>query len=320
MIRVTCLAFLSLCLATMQAQTNDSRMLTLSSERALEVPAFSFYGHGQCDAEGNLYFQIDVDGTISNGRVLKIEPSSSEPTLFNMPSLASKSYFINFSVSPSGAVWMLVGQQHKVFVLAFDSAGEPLHTIEINIPEHLKVEDFAVSDTGTIFLSGYFDSTSQPELQGNTYAALYNSLGKEITRIAESLPKIDIQSVKMHDGNVSLGDDRNFYLLDADAILVFSNAGTVIRTLHFKKAASDYAATKAAISGGYVAIWLQKTASNGALVYKFLVLDASTGEQMAVYEPAAELGNTPVCFSKKNGFVFYRNKDGRVNLKIARLR
>lgn len=320
-IKTACLAFLSLLWTNSLAQNNSSRLLTLSSERMLEVPAFSFYGHGQCDAQGDLFFQIDIDGAISHGRILKLEPASSEPTLFNMPAtLPAKSYFINFSVSPSGTVWMLVGQGHRVYVIEFDSAGEPQHTVEINIPEHLRIEDFAVSDARIIFLSGYFDSTAGHELQGNPYAALYDSLGKETSRVGESLPKIDMQVLKMHEGAVSVGDDRNFYLLHSDAVVVFSSTGRVVRKLPFKKAASDYAATKAAVSGGYISIWLQKTGGNGALTYEFLVLDANSGEQIAVYEAATDLGNTPVCFSRKDGFVFYRNKDGRVNLKVAKLR
>jgi hypothetical protein len=300
-----------------------SKTLVSSSQKMLDVPAFSFYGHGQCDQGGHLFFQIDTDHSINSGSVVEINPSTGEPTLFKMPAtLPPRSYFINFSVSPSGHVWMLIGNGDKVDVLGFNSEGEVSSQATLAIPEHLKAQEFAVTDQGHLLLSGFFDSRASAEMRSKPYSALFSNSGQILKQLIEPNPNnvVAETGTRPYEGNAIFGDDKNLYSLHADGVVVMSQAGTILRRLPIKKPAPEYSATNLVVSGGYLSIWLQKTRDNGAIAYKFLILDVNTGEPLAVYEPGNELGNTPVCFSRKDGFTFYRVRDGRVNLEFAALR
>jgi hypothetical protein len=53
------------------------------------------------------------------------------------------------------------------------------------------------------------------------------------------------------------------------------------------------------------------------LVTLYSVLDASTGQQLRVYQPSQETGNGLVCFSGES-FTFMRTERGQLKLVTAR--
>jgi hypothetical protein len=61
----------------------------------------------------------------------------------------------------------------------------------------------------------------------------------------------------------------------------------------------------------------EKDSSSPMLTSMYEVIDPSSGEILRVYQPAAELGNNLVCFSK-DGFTFMKYEHRRVKLLIAK--
>ncbi|HEU4416230.1 MAG TPA: hypothetical protein VFT65_15695 [Candidatus Angelobacter sp.] len=53
---------------------------------------------------------------------------------------------------------------------------------------------------------------------------------------------------------------------------------------------------------------------------RYLVVNASDGSPLGLYQPTEETGNNNVCFSRHEGFVFMRFEHNRVKLITAALR
>jgi hypothetical protein len=215
-----------------------------------------------------------------------------------------------------------VGKKSQ-YLFAFDSSAEISSQTKLEIPDNLFVQDFAVSEHGTSLVAGYFDSTAAPELQGKSYAALFDRSGHLIKRFNEPFEHIDLAAErhKIHSGDAVFAEDGFLYLLHDQAILVLSESGSIVRRIKFDKPDKAALPTNISISGGMAAIWLIYVGKQGTVTLQLLVLDLQTQEPFALYTPAPELKeSSALCFSRKDGFEFYGVESGRIRLTQAALR
>jgi hypothetical protein len=91
--------------------------------------------------------------------------------------------------------------------------------------------------------------------------------------------------------------------------------------MSFKKPSPELLATRIDVSGGLVDVELLKEQGMGK-PYKpeFLLLNAATGERVALYEPEPALGNNLLCFSRSAGFVFFTVRDDKDTAVTAAMR
>jgi hypothetical protein len=193
--------FKSFCIAllffsTLEAGDNSatSRVLVPSSSHLLEVPSFGYYGNAQCDKDGNLFFHSN--STIFNqAAVLKLSAGSWEPTIFKISAdFLDNTAFEQFSVSPSGTLWLL-GESKDHYIYTFSSDGQMTGRTRLEVPDHLNLEDFAVSDRGTSLVAGYFDSKADAPVRGTTYVALLDHSGRLLHRFNEPYEAVDLSTV-----------------------------------------------------------------------------------------------------------------------------
>jgi hypothetical protein len=69
-------------------------------------------------------------------------------------------------------------------------------------------------------------------------------------------------------------------------------------------------------SDGQLAIWLEKARNRGSIEMELMVLDALPDDLVGLYQPAPELWNAAVCFSRTGGFVF-RPKSGEATVTLV---
>jgi hypothetical protein len=321
--------FKSFCIAllffsTLEAGDNSatSRVLVPSSSHLLEVPSFGYYGNAQCDKDGNLFFHSN--STIFNqAAVLKLSAGSWEPTIFKISAdFLDNTAFEQFSVSPSGTLWLL-GESKDHYIYTFSSDGQMTGRTRLEVPDHLNLQDFAVSDRGTSLVAGFFDSKADAPVRGTTYVALLDHSGRLLHRFNEPYEAVDLSTVgkAIQGGNAVFGDDGFIYLLHSASVLVVSESGAVVRRIKFDKPDHTAIPTRIAVSNGMAAIWLSKVGSDDRITQQFLLLNAETGEPFAIYTPSEEISHWgALCFSRKEGFEFYAVESGRVKLINAALR
>ncbi len=301
-----------------------SRTLVVSSSHLLEVPPFGAYGHAQCDKDGNLFFH-NSGAPFDQGAILKLKSGSWESRVFKISQDASeKVIFERFSVSPSGEMWQIgTTKKGQQVLFTFTGDGEVSSRTKLDAADNLFIQDFAVSDRGTVLVTGYFDPTAAPELQGRSYVALFDRSGHLIKHFNELFEQVDVATVglKLHSGNAVFAEDGYFYLLHDQSIQVLSESGSMVHRIKFDKPDKEAIPTGIRISTGMAAIWLTYVDKRGTITNQFLVLDLQTQEPFALYTPGLELkDSSAVCFSRKDGFEFRKIESGRVWLIQSALR
>jgi len=315
----------ALILAPASATAQESTILREASSVAWPVPAFPATGNPQCDADGNLYFKASL-GLTDTG-LTKVAHDGSKNHFYKSPGADADSKYYQFSqfnVTPSGDVRVLArSSSYDAYVFLFDPDFSGASKTKLELPEHLRVGSFAAFESGTILVTGYFDEHADKKAQGKSYAALFQASGKLKIVVAGRFANVDLASVrkKLSEGGAALGEDGFLYLLRPDEIVVISESGTIVRRMPFKKPNPELLAVRALVSGGLVVVDLLKSEALGKeFKAQFLVLNASTGERVGLYEPEPALGNTLLCFSRSTGFAFLSMRDDRVMLSTAPLR
>ena len=111
------------------------------------------------------------------------------------------------------------------------------------------------------------------------------------------------------------------YVLEEDKVLAVSQSGEIVRRIPLHPPEEGYQAWQLNASGGRLLVTFFKSPQKGEkgvrLIARYALFDLSSGQQLATYRPADELGNVLVCFSDE-GLKFYRlNKDEYVELVTA---
>jgi hypothetical protein len=295
--------------------------LQVSSVKTLGVPFFNFWGEPKSDSDGFVYFHA-ATSDYNNSTVLAVSPERPQPLVFSVKGeFAKTTTFEAFDVTPSGGVYILAeNADHHAIVFEFDRGGDLNRHTELDIPPTVIAESFAVFDaTGNILVWGYYGSRAPEAERGKTFAAIIDTSGKLLRRLAGN-KKRDLKTAgdKPAESCAYLGADGNMYLLDSDQILVLTEAGTVRRRIPVPKPAKASLATKLIVSDGLAAVWLQTDPASSMYVGLTLeTIDVNTGKVAGIYSPSEELGPNAVSFSRSGGFVFFKNTNSRISVLTA---
>lgn len=299
------------------------RPLKSSHTVELPVPAFGAYGDPQCDENMAIYYHLATD---KYGRtvLLRFSQSGDESTLYKLPDeFAESTDFVDFSVTPSGDVEALViDQEFHPIIFGFNSEGHVSSHARLEIPNHVMAKHINLFSNGTVLFSGYYTSAAPTALAGKGYVSLFQASGKllktldrlrEETKLDTPEPGHPVESA------TTIGRDGNVYLLTASKVLVISPSGKLRREITFTKPSPEFSAVTVQYSDGWLAISFAKP-EKPEILFRYLVVNASDGSPLGLYEPTEETGNDNVCFSRHDGFLFLGSEHGRVKLVTAPLR
>jgi hypothetical protein len=131
--------------------------------------------------------------------------------------------------------------------------------------------------------------------------------------------KLDQRESHLPEGGATIGKDGNVYLVAADKVLVVSPSGQIQRKIPFTRPDPSFSVSSVRYSDGLLAISFAKP-GKPEIVFQYLVVNALDGTPVGLYKPTDETGNNSVCFSRHDGFLFFKVKDGRISLISAPLR
>jgi hypothetical protein len=299
------------------------RPLKSSSIHVLQVPMFGAYGEPQCDEKMSTYYHL-MAGPYRRTILLRVSASGEESTLYKLPDdFAESTGFMDFSVTPSGNVTALIeDSKGHAIAFQFNSEGEVASHVQLELPDHVAGEHIVVFPNGSMLFSGVYRQNAPPDLRGKKYAGVFQASGKLLKRLDSMIQeaKRDSEdSSRLPEGAVVVGTDGNAYLLGADKVFVVSASGQIQKKIPFGKPAPDFSTVRAQYSQGLLVITFAKP-GKPEVIYRYLVIDASTGEPLGLYQPTPELGNSNVCFSRTDGFLFNKVEDGKTMLITAPLR
>jgi hypothetical protein len=305
------------------ATAQDPAILHESSSVPLQVPMFSGAGSSQCDSDGNLYFNTSLD---PRDRLLKIAHDGSKFRLYKLPTsdADTKYVFGQFNVTPSGDLRVLAyGNDHATYVFRFDSDLGSTSKTKLELPEHVHVNSFAVFESGTLLVTGYFGRGADQQDQGKTYTATLEASGKLRAVVAARFADVDLASLtkKLPEGGAAIGEDGFLYLLRPNEVVVISENATIVRRLPFTKPNPELIASRIDVSGGLLDIeFLNDHGIGKELKAQYLVLNASTAKRVGLYQPEPTLGNNFTCFTRSEGFTFTGIRDDKFTILTAPLR
>jgi len=302
------------------------RPLKASHIAELQVPAFGSMGNIQCDESMATYYHLWAD-KYERTVLLRLSQSGDQSTNYKLPDeFADSTYFWDFSVTPGGDVAALV-LDHKFhpIVFSFNSEGQVSSHSRLEAPDQMEAERITVFPNGTLLLYGRYLREAPAAVAGKDYVALYHPSGKllkKLDRLAEKT-KIDLPSPgNIPDGGATVGRDGNIYLLASNRVLVVSSSGKIQREIKFTKPAPEFSADGVQYSEGWLAISLVKRVQpdKPEIKSQYLVVNAQDGSPLGLYEPTEETGNSNLCFSRHDGFLFSKYEHGRVKFITAPLR
>ena len=296
--------------------------LRVTSTTSTQVPTSNFFGFAQCDKDGRFYLHTARGFNFNNMEVQRLKITADEgeiisylaPTTFTVD---KKGFFINFSVTPAGDLWML-GESinREYFLFKFDSDGKPTSQTHLDVPDHLDLATLAVSDQQVILLAGNYNREANADIRGKRYVALFDSAGKQLKEFDAKTEKVNLEAIPTTESVAIFGEDGLLYLLLPQSILVVSPGGTLEKRIPFENS-KDFSAKHLSVSGGYLAVWMTKAAKDGPDDVQFLIINADNGESLVKYNTTEETGNAPLCFSRIDGFTMWRMENKRIEVLTA---
>jgi hypothetical protein len=228
--------------------------------------------------------------------------------------------FDSFWVSPDGEVFILSSGAEEKDVFTFDRNGTMKQPIELEVPTDVQVTDFAVFDSGFLFVWGYHDQRSSKELRGKPYEAVLTDSGAVSRELSIPMPKIDLANLGAPMDGAVASSGGKLYFLGPNQITIISQSGEVLRKIEFRKPDSKAIAGKLYLSGGMVVIAFNTISTDGQVSRSFLTLDEGTGEVLGHYKPSSQITGSDVCFNRAEGLVFLQADANSQRLMTALLR
>lgn len=302
---------------------DSPRPLRASAIKKMEVPPFGAFGQTRCDDDLSMYDHL-ATGSYKKTVILRTALSGNESTLYKLPEeFADSTAFTDFSVTPDGQVTVLVEDERGHSIrFDFDSQGEVSSRAQLDLPDQVAGDKIAVFPNGTMLFSGHYRRDASPDLKGKRYLGLFQPSGKLLRKLNESgMGDIDLDPPAHHipEGAATIGKDGNAYLLSSGKVYVISASGQIQKKIPLAKPVGGFSAAGLQYSEGLLVVSFAKQGKPEAL-FRYLVLNVSTGEPLGLYSPTEETGNNNVCFSRREGFLFVTVKENRLNLITAPIR
>lgn len=305
------------------AATDDKpRPLQVSATKVLNVPLFSAYGLPISDQDGDLFFHLG-GSSYTDATIMKLSHSSSEPTLYKLPSDVQEKYsFYEFAVSASGEVWMLANAGQELLVVDFDSNGQVKGKTNLDLSlGEINITDFAAFEDDVLFVAGVSVSKAK---KGHSFIGLFDGgTGGKIRSLRGLFSPDDTskKQVSIHEGDAVAGDDGNIYLLHETRIIAISPAGQIVKRVSFEKPASSLLAIHLMVSSGDAAIWLRTPSKEDhKFETTYLIVDLQNGTPVGWYAPPPEVTMPATGFSRNSGFEFLQGEKGQWKRITAELR
>lgn len=298
------------------------RPLRASTVKKLEVPAFATFGQTHCDETLAMYDHL-ASGSYGQTTILRTALSGTESTLYKLPAeFAEVTAFTDFFVTSEGKLTVLVEDQQGHSVrFDFDSDGNVSSHTQLELTEQVAADKIAVFPTGVMLFSGHYRRTAPPEQAGKRFVGLFQVSGKLLRKLnTNDMGDIDLNPPSHHipEGALTVGKDGYAYLLTSNLVYVISPSGRIERKIAFAKPAREFSAVQLQYSEGLLVISFVKEGKPEA-IFQYLVVNASNGEPLGLYEPTGETGNNNVCFSRRDGFLFLTITNNRLNIITAPL-
>jgi hypothetical protein len=322
------LSVLFMCGQTQEPRLPEPTTLTPSSSRQLGVPSMMFY-NVRCDGNGHVFYRLmRADNSLNESVVLRLDLKSETPTVYEQPTAyAGNVNLWEFALTPSGRIWYLdeIRGETGSTALGFDSDGKVTTHTHVDTPPNLFVTSFAVAEDDSLLIGGFFTSDAPSETRGKGYVATFGKTGTLTKDAGAELPSQDLTAFAKGTNNAApsaAGIDGNFYVLNADNVLVVSQGGEISRRMKFRRPERVGHPYEMALSSGLLSIefLIPRASGDGGLEPEFVVIETSTGAPYAIYRPTEAMGSTCICFSRQDGYTFSRENNGKVELITAALR
>jgi hypothetical protein len=290
------------------------RTLEISGEVKTGVPGFNYWGFPKQSDDGRLFFEQDGGGM--EGAVVEIDPSTSDVKRYKLPAdVADKYRIVKYSVTPNGDVWFMTCRKDALIVHAMeiDSSGGLAADTKLDWPEGVEPTEFQALQDGRFIVAGYHGKQAVPEERGQPFTGVFDKNGNLTGGLrfkkGDGLPKMDLATTttKPHSGALVQGLDGTLYFLNGPRVYLVNASGKVTRTIKFDIPADDLIPRSLSVSGNLLAVWLCKSSKRSQLSFSFLVIDLTSDEVIGWYAPDPEGPETPVGFSRDDGFMFLKN-------------
>jgi hypothetical protein len=299
-----------------------AKTLVPSTSRALLVPPFTFWGNPACDRDGNMYFHVGGFGGLE---ILRLSADGSKGDTFKVsdkPTGENGPDFGDFSITPSGVIFVLGGIRGKSALIRFDDDGTARDPVLLKLPDGVTGTNIVATDLGSILFFGFYDQTAPTGMQGRAFLAVLDTSGEVRKILDASATEVDVARLASGQGmapGIGLGDDGNFYFAGPKELLVISQAGQLLQRIPYTNPDPKGTASKVLVSGGVAVIVLTRV-DNHQIRKSYLVLLTPSGGFVGYYKPSDQLGGWgEMCFSPKRGFTFLKVENGQVKLQIAPL-
>lgn len=299
-------------------QTVPVRQLELSSTHELPTPPFRYMGNVQCDENGLMYFLLGSGFDVS---VMRLNPRTGEPVLFTDNQKGT--YLREWYSRDRTVTAMTENDLGSKFAVAFDSDGNVTHRTKLDLPAGFYPTGFVALPSGALFIEGYVAKSEESPGEKGAGAYLLNPNGSV-------LRKIDLPTVAGRQGEdggfVKVGGatfaDGYLYVLGADKLFMFSEAGQLIDKIALKKPEEDMRPRRAMVSDGTIAIEYTQVEGGkdiGKIISTYVLLHGAPPELLGIYRPSDQLNNRAACF-EHGEFSFIRFSSGRVIVRTSQLR
>jgi hypothetical protein len=282
---------------------------------------FGYYGWPQCDGDGNMYFRTDLVPNFEKNRILKVSPKAERLAEFSLPNEFKDFLGGPFAAGLDGNFFQVAYDGEQFLVLEFSADGRFSGKTKLNIssPEHFLPENLAVFPTGEILLAGFYSSSAPKAVRNLSRVGIYHPDGRLLTRVSTKMPdgsnELPRDWMAASGDYIAMGVDGSAYFLRSSRILVVSPSGEIVRTIKVASPSGGYAASKIEISGSITSLVFQKVEKSRRVSLLFRTYDLTTGELLREYVPDPTLGNSVLCFSANEGYTFFGNEHGRLQIK-----
>jgi hypothetical protein len=269
-----------------------------------------------------MYFHVGSFGSIA---ILRLAADGSKGDTFKVsdqPPGENGPDFGDFSITPSGVIYVLGGIGGKSVLIRFNGDGTARNPVPLKLPDGVTGTNIVATDLGSILFLGFYDQTAPTGMQGRAYLAVLDTSGEVRQILDASATEVDVGRLASGQGmapGIGLGDDGNFYFAGPKELLVISQGGDLVQRIRYENPDPKSTASKVLVSEGAAAIILTRV-DNHQIRKSYLVLLIPSGGFVGYYKPSDQLGGWgEMCFSPKRGFTFLKVENGQVKLQIAPL-
>jgi hypothetical protein len=293
--------------------------LVATSSRPLDVAGFSAWGEAQCDLDGSLYFHT---GLYLNDLIfLKLGSDDTHQLYTIQESPEEGEYYGAFRISSDGKLWVLAGEKNdSISVLEYgDDPKKPTRT-RLGTPDQfdpLSISNFAVLQNEHVRIYGVLGERAPKQEQGRRYSMEFDASGKLVRKTMDKTSDGSTAADRYKDASAAQGIDGTLYVLAEDKVLVMSpTTGRLIRNIKFRPPEPGFEAHQLYVAGRRIVVGFQKANPGTPLAVLYALFDATSGEQLRLYQPPPEIGNNMVCFSN-DGFTFSTVENRHIVLVTA---